>query len=96
MAEGMSRTDALALLKEDGADDAIRLPARERPLIRLVLATVGQWRIVAGLGGGGRVAFDMTAVDVVARWLGIQPSPQLFEGLSVIEREALRLQDAKS
>lgn len=96
MAEGMDRKDALDLLKEEGADHPIRLPTRERPLIRLALATVGQWRIAVGLGAAARLAFDMTAVDVTARWLGITPTPALFDGLSVIEREALKIEAARS
>ena len=93
----MSRNEALALANDnDGPDQPIRLPARERPLIRLALATVGQWRIVAGFGGAARVALDLTAVDVAARWLGIAPGPALFEGLAIIEREALRLEAART
>lgn len=94
MAEGMTRTEAIALARgEEGAETDVRLPARERPLIRLALATVGQWRIAAGgMGPVMRLALDMTAVDTVARWLGIAPSSDLFEGLSIIEREALKLE----
>lgn len=91
----MTRAEALTLLNEHDRDEVIRLPARERPLIRLALATVGQWRTAAGLGGGGRIALDMTAVDAVARWLGILPAPDLLDGLTIIETEALRLQEAR-
>lgn len=72
--------------------DAVILPASERPLIRLALATAGQWRMAGGGMAAMRpVALDMTAVDVIARWLGIAPDARLFDGLAIIEREALKL-----
>lgn len=76
-----------------GADRAkIRLPLSEHPTIRLALAVAGQWRMVPmGLGGARPVAFDMSAVDATARWLGISPSAYVLDGLALIEREALKL-----
>lgn len=74
----------------------IILPESERATIRLALAVSGQWRMAPlGLGGARPIAFDMTAVDVTARWLGISPGPRLFDGLAIIEREALRLMRTK-
>ncbi|UFS63844.1 hypothetical protein LO749_06535 [Paracoccus denitrificans] len=94
MAEGMERREAVACARRMmGLDDeSLTLPASERRLIRLVLAVAGQWR----MGGGGLavmrpIALDMTAVDVTARWLGIAPDARLFEGLAIVEREALKL-----
>lgn len=72
-------------------DQVITLPSAERPLIRLVLASAGQWRMgPAGLGGMRPIALDLVAVDVAARWLGITPDARLFDGLAIIEREALK------
>lgn len=75
-----------------GAEDTeIVLPESERDTIRLALATAGQWRFAPfGLGGARPVALDLTAIDAAARWLGITPSPRLFEGLAIMEREALK------
>jgi len=96
-AEGMERREAVAAARRImGTDtEALVLPAAERPLIRLVLAVAGQWR----MGGGGMagmrpIGLDMTAVDVTARWLGITPDARLFDGLAIIEREALKLMRA--
>lgn len=71
----------------------VRLPEREQPLIRLILACAGQWRMAqAGLAGMRPFALDMNAVDAIARnWLGITPNPDLLDGLAIVEREALRL-----
>lgn len=94
MAEDMSRKEAVASAREMmGLEaDSVILPASERPLIRLILAVAGQWRMgTVGLGGMRPIAFDMVAVDVTARWLGITPDARLLEGLAIIEREALKL-----
>lgn len=61
-----------------------------RPLVDLVLALIGQWR----MAGGGMaplrpVGFDLVAVDVAARWLGIAPDAALMRDLQVVEQEAL-------
>lgn len=91
---GLDRSDAVAMAKAMlGADEtSLELPRSEYPLIRLVLASAGQWRIAPqGLGGARPVSLDLVAVDVAARWLGITPDARLFEGLSIIEREALKL-----
>lgn len=94
MAEaGVDRAAATAIAKAMlGEDDrTIVLPSSERATIRLALATAGQWRIAPfGLGGSRPVALDLSAVDVAARWLGIQPSAHLFDGLAILEREALK------
>lgn len=90
---GADRAEAARIARSmTGADDlTIILPVSERPTIRLAIAVSGQWRLApAGLGGSRPVALDMTAVDVTARWLGITPGPHLFEGLAIIEREALK------
>lgn len=90
---GADRAEATRIARSmTGADDVtIVLPVSERPTIQLALAVTGQWRMVPqGLGGSRPVALDMTAVDVTARWLGITPGPHLFEGLAIIEREALK------
>lgn len=93
VAEGMTRAEALAQARTLAGQTpgGVRLPASERPLVRLALATVGQWRMVAGKKGVHRIAFDMTGVDVTARWLGITPDARLLDGLTIIEREALKL-----
>lgn len=91
---GVDRAEASRIAgKMTGAGSAsITLPVSERPTIRLALAVSGQWRLApCGLGGSRPVALDMTAVDVTARWLGITPGPHLFEGLAIIEREALKI-----
>lgn len=69
-----------------------RLPGSMRDIVRLAGATTAQWRIAGGgMGADVPIGFDMTAVDVVARWLGIEASPRLLDDLAVIEREALEL-----
>lgn len=70
----------------------ILLPASDRPLIRLALACHGRWqRTPVGLGQSIPTAFDLPAVDVAARWLGITPDAYLLAGLTILEREALKL-----
>lgn len=94
MAEtGTSRGEAVKIARAmmGADDDQIILPISEHNTIRLALATAGQWRTAPyGLGGSRPVALDFNAVDATARWLAIQPSPHLFEGLAIIEREALK------
>ena len=94
MAEtGAEREEAVRIARKMlGSDERIIiLPVSERDTIRLALASAGQWRMApSGLGGARPIALDMTAVDVTARWLGIQPSAHLFDGLAIMEREALK------
>ena len=74
----------------DGETGEIRLPMRERDTIRLALATVGKWRVASGL----RVrllGFDLSEIDVAARWMGITPDARLLDGIGIIERAALKL-----
>lgn len=90
-ASGADEAQIAALVGGWSARDDVHLPAAMRPLIRLVLATVGQWR----MAGGGMaplrpVALDLTAVDVAGRWLGITPGPDMLADLQVIEAEALK------
>lgn len=96
MAEGMTRdaaiTAAKSMMGQDDPKESIILPAFELPLIRLVSAVHRQWRTeVIGLGQSYPVAFDLVAVDVAARWLGLKPDARLLSGLQILEREALKL-----
>ncbi|ANT39917.1 hypothetical protein RGUI_0844 [Rhodovulum sp. P5] len=77
-------------MQQDDAPAPLRLPASERPLIELALATVRCWIWVAGLGGMHRVGLDLVQVEVVARWRGIVPDARLLDGLQIIERAVLR------
>lgn len=95
MAEGMDRPTAQVMARQMVGQDEpekILLPKSERPLIRLLGAIHNRWqRAPAGLAGLVPVAFDLAAADVAARWLGIEPDARLLDGLSIIEREALKL-----
>lgn len=67
------------------------LPRSLRDAINLALAMIGQWRMAGGgLAGMRPIAFDLSALDVAARWLGIAPSPGLFRQVAVIEAEGLK------
>lgn len=95
MAEGMTRPEAVTMARkmvgEDEADE-ILLPSAEHPLIRLAVACHGRWQhVTVGLGRSIAVAFDLPAIDVAARWLGITPDARLLDGLTILEREALKL-----
>jgi|GEM_PF-1745776 hypothetical protein len=90
---GVSREEATRIARSMMGDQegTVILPESERLTIRLALATAGQWRMAPyGLGGSRPVALDLTAVDAAARWLGIAPSRHLFDGLAILEREALK------
>lgn len=98
IAEGMTRESARAaaakMLREDDedGDEQLCLPRSELPLIRLIMAVRHQWRLAGGgMAGSFPVAFDLPAVDVAARWLGLTPDARLMDGLSIIEAEALKL-----
>ncbi|MCL4065929.1 DUF1799 domain-containing protein [Pseudomonas sp. GX19020] len=94
MAEtGVDREEAVRIARHMlGSDEqTIVLPVSERETIRLALASAGQWRTAPyGLGGSRPIALDLTAVDVAAKWLGIQPSAHIFDGIAIMEREALK------
>ncbi len=80
------------MLGGEAEDEFLQLPSAERPLIQLVLTCHNRWqRVGAGMGGSLPVAFDLPAVDVAARWMGIIPDARLMNGLTIIEREALKL-----
>lgn len=85
-----ARTLATEMLGGDTAE--IRLPLRERDLIRLALATVGKWRTLAHWSGRIKLlGFDLSEIDVAARWMGITPDARLLDGIGIIERAALKL-----
>lgn len=99
MAEGMTRPEAVTMARKMvGEDDvgAIVLPMSDQPLIRLAIASNNRWlRASAGLGPSIPTGLDLPAVDVTARWLGITPDARLLDGLTIIEREALKLMRTK-
>lgn len=64
----------------------LSLPKALAAPVRIALAGAGQWR-VGGLGGA--LGFDYAALDVTARWLGIEVTPDVFRDLRAIEAEAL-------
>lgn len=68
-------------------DGPMIIPASLAPLIRLFAAVATQWR-VAGMAGEP-IGLDLVAVDVAARWLGLTPSPDLLDGIAVMEAAAL-------
>lgn len=94
MAEtGASRDEAVTIARAMiGAEsETVTLPELERDTVRLALAAAGQWRFVPiGFGGARPIAFDFGAVGEIARWNRIEPSPFLFDGFAIIEREALK------
>ncbi|MBD3738571.1 MAG: hypothetical protein IE938_19215 [Pseudomonas balearica] len=99
MAEtGASRPKAMEMAREmvgvnEGGD--LRLPETERPLIDLMMASVGLWRIASGLRVV-RLGFDWSQIDVKARWMGITPDRRMERGIGIIEREALRIMESKT
>ena len=69
----------------------LELPVSLKPAIQLALAMLGQWRMAGGgLSGMRPIAFDLNALDVAARWLGITDTPALFRQIGLIEGEALK------
>ncbi|MDO5648865.1 hypothetical protein [Paracoccus sp. (in: a-proteobacteria)] len=96
MRAGGARDDQVAdMVDQIAPRPTVSLPAKLRPVIRLAMAMIGQWR----LAGGGMmparpVAFDLHALDVAARWLELTPSPKLLRQMQIIEAEALRLMEA--
>lgn len=72
-------------------ETTVRLPATLRPVVQLAAVTAGQWRMIGGGMTGMRpAALDLVALDVAARWLGIDPSPSLLADMRAIEAEALK------
>ncbi|MEM7529376.1 MAG: DUF1799 domain-containing protein [Pseudomonadota bacterium] len=84
------------------ADGSVVLEVAQalRPAVRLFCAMISQWRmsIVAVEGPAGpifatrRTGFDLSALDVVAGWIGVSPDRQIFEDLRVMEAEALAIE----
>lgn len=50
-----------------------------------------QWLAVGTFGGLARIGLNLTALPVVAQWLGLEPSRTLFRQLEVMAREAREL-----
>lgn len=87
---------ARQMLGHDEEADDILLPDREIGLIRIVLAVQHRWqRVPVGMGASTPVAIDLVAADVAARWLGIIPDARLLNGLTILEREALKIMRAE-
>ena len=98
----ITRDEAIRMVRDDApAAPAVRVEVLACCVdaVRLFTAALGQWRTslaVATTPAGpvfrtARTALDMTAVDVVARWLGLTPSPDLLTDLRVMEVEALSI-----
>lgn len=83
-----------ALAAEAPAPEALLLPEALRSAVRLFCAALGQWR-TAGMSGV-ILGFDLAAVDVAARWLGLTPSPELLADLHAMEAEALAVLRSQS
>ncbi len=58
---------------------------------RLFMGLATQWKVGAGLGGAYRTGLDYTAIEPVARALGLHYplAPQTFADLRLMEAEAL-------
>lgn len=90
-AQGASEATAKAQAASLREISDLRLPARMRPFVDLLLSVAGQWRMAGGGMAAMRpVAFDLVAVDVAARWLGITRDAALMRDLQTVEHEALR------
>lgn len=95
--QGVPREHAVAIARGMlWIETSLRLPALDRPLIELAAATAGRWQYVPTLEGLKPVGFDLVAIDVVARWLGVTIDRWLHDGLRIIEAEALRLMQERS
>jgi hypothetical protein len=62
--------------------------------VRLFEACDAQWSVHVGMGGLYYQGLDMTKVDTVREWLGIEKSAQLLGQLRVMASEAKKFLNA--
>lgn len=67
------------------------LPPDDEPVVRLAIATVGKWRMAGTATKLFRLGFDLQQIEVARDWMGIRKDARLLTGLTIIEREALRI-----
>jgi hypothetical protein len=90
----MEREEAMrvAAMLHDEPVGPLALPAALRPAVELAAAAAGQWRMAGGGMAPMRpVGLDFVAVDAIARWMGLTPTPRLLADLRGIEAAALAL-----
>jgi hypothetical protein len=68
------------------------------PTVQIFVATWQQWRVAVGMGGAARLGMDWAQVECALRLSGIKRKnwPQIFNGLMVMEDEALTALEADS
>lgn len=89
----------VGVLPIDEEPDVIEVLADLKPVIGLVLACSGHLEVASTMVAmpmGGAMStitvlgFDIPAVDTMARWTGVEMTPQIADDLLVIEAEMVR------
>ena len=90
---GISPAEAKAALSARMASsEPIRLPADMQSLITLVETAQGAWRAISSAPGHVVVlGWDHTALDTIARWLGVEIDAERAAELRVIEAEFMAI-----
>jgi hypothetical protein len=91
----MTAEEAKRMASEiEGAEalDIVNLPSDMRRVVQLVQAAASQLRIVARpMGPPVCLGFDYPAVELAAKWLGIEIDAPMFRDLREIEVEAVQI-----
>lgn len=91
----LAQAAALGLTAEDfGTPEDLVIWPDNRDAVRVFLACDTQWRVVQGVGYTG---IDYAALPEVwkARRIDKQRRPEVFDGLKVMEREVLKIQNQR-
>ena len=80
--------EAVAKTKGASDSDVIELWSEIQPAVELALACASHLQTVGGgFAAPVVVGFDRSAVDVTARWMDVQMTPDLLNDLRVLEAE---------
>lgn len=90
---GMSREQAEDWVRDDRSPDPVQLVEVLVPNVgtaRLFSALARQWRLAINWDGAVRhLGLDMTAADIMAKWMRLKRDARLLADLRVMEDEAL-------
>lgn len=99
---GVSRAEAERIAAPlaagaDRAEEPAEIMAELKPVITLIVAAQRHVRTApVGMGGAVVIGFDLGMIDQLARWKGIEMTPERADDVMVLEGEMVRLLNARA
>jgi len=81
--------ELIAAIEQTGVQDECEVWAENWETVRAFAAISTQWRVVVGMGGAAYVGLDYAAARAGLELSGFEVTPALWDGIRVMESEAL-------